>query len=109
VGDKDINATLVAKNTTHYTRVQDNKKMKRLIKSIPALLMAAIISTPAAAYTIDDINSGIYTPDVMFSVQGEVAILEGHVANDNEKERLEGAAKRLQGINGVLNLLSVVN
>jgi len=84
--------------------------MKYLTKSIPALLiMAAIASSPAAAYTIDDINSGIYTPDVEFSVRGELAILKGSVANDKEKERLEGAAQKLVGINGVLNLLSVVN
>ena len=82
--------------------------MNRTKKSIAALLGIGLLTMEAAtAYTLSDIDQGVEAPSVVFTVEGDLAKLEGSVGSADDKELLELAAEELEGINGVLNYLNI--
>jgi len=82
--------------------------MKIFSKIAPALIAISLISAgPASAYSIVDINTSANTAGVTFSVDGNVAILIGHVEDNFDKNTLESNVSKLAGIDEVRSFLSV--
>ena len=82
--------------------------MKLFTKTIPALVAIAFVTAgPAAAYTISDINNGVDSATVNFSAEDGVVTLTGSVEHLIEKNLLEDAASKLDGIEEVRNFVSI--
>ena len=82
--------------------------MKLLTKALPALLAIGLVTAgPAAAYDISDINNGVDSVTVNFSEVDGVATITGSVEHLIEKNLLEQAASKLEGVEEVRNFVSI--
>ena len=82
--------------------------MKSFTKTFAAALALGLVAAgPAAAYDLSDINNGVDSATVNFSAENGVATLTGSVEHLIEKNLLEDAASKLEGIEEVRNFVRI--
>ena len=82
--------------------------MKLLTKTLPAVLALGLVAAgPAAAYNLSDINTGVDSATVNFSEVDGVVTITGSVEHLIERNLLEQAATRLDGVEEVRNFVTI--